>query len=84
MFGETLTCTVVVVSYLKDFVCPFSRNTFNTFAICGTHRSPNENADGYKVEIEKKRERETKNENKNDADETKKRKNCECHSMRVH
>lgn len=43
---KTLTCTVVVVSYLKDFVCPFSRNTFNTFAICGTHRSPNENADG--------------------------------------
>lgn len=34
-------------SYLNDLVCPFSRKTFNTFAICGTCRSPSENADGW-------------------------------------
>lgn len=43
---ELLTATVVVVSYLKDLVCPFSKNTFRTFAIGGTHRSPREKADG--------------------------------------
>lgn len=47
-----LTWTVVVVSYLNDLVCPFSRNTFRTFAICGTHKSPNENADGCKIQRE--------------------------------
>lgn len=45
---ETLTRTVVIESYLNDFVCPFSKKTFNTFAICGTCKSPNENADGFK------------------------------------
>lgn len=44
--GSPLTATVVVVSYLKDLVCPFSRNTFRTLAIGGTHRSPREKADG--------------------------------------
>lgn len=29
-------------------VCPFSRNTFRTFAIGGTHKSPKEKADGWK------------------------------------
>ena len=28
-----ITCTVVEESYLKDFVCPFSKNTFRTFGI---------------------------------------------------
>lgn len=42
----TLTRTVVVESYLNDLVCPFSRKTFSTFAICGTCKSPSENADG--------------------------------------
>lgn len=42
----SLTATVVVVSYLKDLVCPFSRNTFSTLAIGGTHRSPKEKAEG--------------------------------------
>lgn len=45
---EILTRTDVVESYLKDLVCPFSRNTLRTFAICGTCKSPNENADGWK------------------------------------
>lgn len=37
----------MVVSYLKDFVCPFSRNTFSTLAMGGTQRSPREKADGW-------------------------------------
>lgn len=46
--NKKFTLTVVVVSYLNDLVCPFSKNTFRTFAICGTCKSPNENADGCK------------------------------------
>lgn len=30
------TLTVVLLSYLKDFVCPFSRNTLRTFGMKGT------------------------------------------------
>lgn len=40
-----LTRTLVVESYLNDLVWPFSKKTFNTFAIGGTCKSPNENAD---------------------------------------
>jgi hypothetical protein len=36
------------VSYLNDFVWPFSRKTFNTFAIGGMRTSFNENAEGCK------------------------------------
>lgn len=42
------TLTVVVESYLKDLVWPFSKKTLRTFAICGTCKSPKENADGCK------------------------------------
>jgi hypothetical protein len=41
-----LTCTVVVESYLNDFVWPFSRKTFSTFAIGGMRTSLRENAEG--------------------------------------
>lgn len=63
--GKILTRTVVVESYLNDLVCPFSKKTFSTFAICGTCRSPNENADGWKKRSKKKnvKNRETQNEN---------------------
>lgn len=33
------TWTVVELSYLKVLVCPFSRNTFNTLGMNGTHDS---------------------------------------------
>lgn len=46
---------MVVVSYLKDLVCPFSRNTFRTLAIGGTQRSPNEKADGCREREKEKR-----------------------------
>lgn len=47
----TTSWTVVHASYLNDFVWPFSKNTFSTLAIGGTHRSPNENADGCNRQI---------------------------------
>lgn len=47
-FNSNFTCTVVELSYLNDLVCPFSRKTFKTFAIGGTHKSPSEKADGCK------------------------------------
>jgi hypothetical protein len=39
------------VSYLNDFVWPFSRKTFSTFAIGGMRTSFNENAEGCRNEI---------------------------------
>jgi hypothetical protein len=35
-------------------VCPFSKNTFSTFAIGGIKISPKEKADGYKNKKRKK------------------------------
>lgn len=39
----------MVESYLNDFVWPFSRNTFSTFAIGGTRTSLSEKAEGCDV-----------------------------------
>lgn len=43
---KKFTWTVVVESYLNDFVWPFSRKTLSTLAIGGTRTSLSENADG--------------------------------------
>lgn len=48
----TTSCTVVVASYLKDFVCPFSRKTFRTLAMGGTQMSPRLKAEVCKVQIQ--------------------------------